>query len=683
MKFVNTKLFQPVIYSGDHPHKHDLYHKSYLDIPTTEIKYIKYLQDNNIITDRSWWKKQYDRCINGYTVKDAIEKGGDAIRDGIDALWLDGEVYIHSLDYSIKGTDVWISGRMYFYLNFWSIKRVDQKTKRKLVGPPRFTSISWKNWMIRELSMQRQLDILFAKRRQVGLSEETAADLGYDFCFLSDTQNVIVAGEEKYATNTFKMVKRGLERLINTQFYKWTSVNNNEFMKAKYFGTELYCRTAMDNEQALSGLSPYKVLYEEGGIWKKDLLRQTLEFVNQSLEAEGQKTGQNIFIATAGDMNDSVADVEEMFYKPEKYNLMKFKNIYEKEVSARGADVAYFIPGWEFEVIDEDGNSLRKESEEKLIRDRNSKNKNERYKAITLKPFYPSELFSNVSGGYFGEEIIHMLNERKAWLYTHKNENKGDYYSIKWKDPNNWHAGVNIELNEEGEYFIMELPDLDSNGVAFENLYKSGTDPYDKDEANESSSKGSMHIFKGFKNANRTYKKYVARLVQRPKAEDGGAYKFYENTIKLGILYNVVNLIEYKNIRIFDYYERAGMDYLLKDRPDMIIARYIGNSKVANTKGIDPQTKPHWLANLKDYLGDRDNIAKLDDPQQIDAFAKFKYDPSGKKYNCDITISSSLALICYEDERELEVVETKNVDEDYIGIMVYQEINGVIQKVIR
>ncbi len=685
MIFVDTKRFQPVIYGNDLPHRYDLFHHNYLDIPNTEPRYIKYIKDNNIIVDRTWWTKQYERCINGFTIPNVVVKGGDAIRDGIDAIWFDDRIYLPQLDFTISNRDIWITGRMYFYLNFWNIKRVDLKTKRKMIGPPRFTSLSWKNWIIRELSVQNMKDLLWVKRRQCGLSEETAADIAYDYLFIKDSQNAIVAGEEKYSVNTFKMVKRGIERLINTQFYKWSSINNNELLKSKYFGSEIYCRTAKDNEQVLSGLSPTKVIYEESGIWKKGLVRTTAEFVNQSLEAEGIKTGQNVFISTAGDINDSVSDIEYMCYNPDEFNLMKFKNIYEKEQSARYADVACFIPGWEFEIIDEDGNTLRKESEEKLIVDRTSKSSKDRFRAITMKPFYLSELFSNITGGYFGEEIIFNLNERKSHLYTHKALIVARYYRLEWNDPRDWSKGVTAIEDEEGEFYIMEHPMTGKDGLVYENLYKAGTDSYDKDEANESNSKGSLYVFKGFLNANHSYKKWCARLTQRPRIDEGGSYKFYENTIKLGIYYNFINLIEWSNIRIFDFYKKNGMEYILKERPDMVISRYVLKSNTTNTYGIDPSTKPHWLAILKDYLSVKENIDKMDDIEQIDAFARFKYDPTGKKYNCDITIASALSLVCYEDETELQTIEQEDEKiREIIGVMVYTEDQyGNISQLLR
>ena len=39
MQFVGVKRFSPVIYGGDIPHKHDIYHYNYLEIPTTEKGY--------------------------------------------------------------------------------------------------------------------------------------------------------------------------------------------------------------------------------------------------------------------------------------------------------------------------------------------------------------------------------------------------------------------------------------------------------------------------------------------------------------------------------------------------------------------------------------------------------------------------------------------------------------------
>ena len=57
-------------------------------------------------------------------------------------------------------------------------------------------------------------------------------------------------------------------------------------------------------------------------------------------------------------------------------------------------------------------------------------------------------------------------------------------------------------------------------------------------------------------------------------------------------------------------------------------------------------------------------ISKMDDVEQLRRFAKFKYDPTGKKYNCDVTISSALSIIHQKDE------------EDYVPIYESTEEQG-------
>ena len=110
------------------------------------------------------------------------------------------------------------------------------------------------------------------------------------------------------------------------------------------------------------------------------------------------------------------------------------------------------------------------------------------------------------------------------------------------------------------------------------------------------------------------------------------------------------------------------------------MAGMVKKSKTVNRFGIDPNTKPHWLTKLRKYLEDQNNIDKMDDVEQITALAKFRYNPGIKKYNCDITISSALALVCYEDEEFIQVMSsTETIEEDKpIG---YREINGKLRMI--
>jgi hypothetical protein len=132
----------------------------------------------------------------------------------------------------------------------------------------------------------------------------------------------------------------------------------------------------------------------------------------------------------------------------------------------------------------------------------------------------------------------------------------------------------------------------------------------------------------------------------------------------LCIAYNAINLIEYSKILIMDYYVKNGFSSLMKLRPEFVTANMVTVSKTTNRYGIDPSTKPEWLKMQKKYLSDKRNIENCDFIELLDAWAKFKYDPSGKRYNCDVTIATSLCTVCEEDEKELEVSNSVEVKEE-------------------
>ncbi|MBN2617263.1 MAG: hypothetical protein JXR64_03000 [Spirochaetales bacterium] len=653
-RYIDTERFSPVIYENDLPAEGDLFHFRYEEVPyNSEKDRAVFMRDNDIIIDDIWWEKQKARCEEGYIVKNATN----------------------------LGEDVWIPGRMYFFLNFWAIRR-NNKYGRKQLGNPRFIDMGLeKFFLVRELSILFEKNNAWQKSRQKGFSEMAGCDIGYEFTFFKDSQSVVISGEEKYTFNLMNFVARGLKYLSNTQFHVQPGVyRKTEYISAKYRGSEIYGRTAKNNAEAASSLSPSLIYFEEGGIWEKDVLTETYEFVSPSLMAENRKTGYAYFIATGGDMKKGVDTMQSLFYNPKSYGLLEFNNVYEKDITE--AKVGCFVPAIYFEVIDKDGNSLIEESISSIVDQRANKKINERYRFITQKPLTPSESFMTSVAGYFGEEIIQRLNERKSYLLGNPSKHYHLKGYLKWINPNNKHFGVEfIESEEETWCNIFEPPVLDSNGNVLLNLYKAGTDSYDQDEAHTSTSEGSIQVYKGFNNINDTYNKYVARITERPREGEGGSSRFYEWSLMLSIYYNVVNLIEFSKILIIHYFVENGFEHLLKEKPEFFLSTYVENSKSANRWGIDPSTKSVWLTKMRDWLIP-ENIEKMDDIRQIDALAKFRYDPSGKKYNCDITISSSLCQVVAYDDQDILVVESENDEEESYGIHYKMGRNGSIIQTI-
>jgi hypothetical protein len=283
----------------------------------------------------------------------------------------------------------------------------------------------------------------------------------------------------------------------------------------------------------------------------------------------------------------------------------------------------------------------------------------------------------NPTGGYFGETITQYCNERIAFINNHKEARVEQRYKGKWINPKKPSEGVEMIPDEEGPFMISEHPEKDKNRKVYDNLYRAGTDSYDQDEAHTSNSKGACWIKKGFLDANHTYNKYVAGVVTRPTAEQGGAELFYEQTAMLCVYYNAINLIEHSKIRIFDWYKSNGFTEYLKLRPMLVTSTWTDESKVSNKYGIDAATKQYWLAMQKDFLKVKENIDQCDHVMLLDAWSRFRYDPSGSRYNCDNTIASSLCTVTEEDEKELIVQESKT-EKAQVNFNFYKVIDGRI-----
>lgn len=485
-------------------------------------------------------------------------------------------------------------------------------------------------------------------------SEEEACDSGYDFLFNRDSQTVIIGGEDFYNENTMKMVVKGLEKLQHTQFYKDLKKGgaSKDFYATKKTGAELYSRTCKDNSEAASGLSPSKAHLEEIGIYKKGLLVQVTDTLDASLEAEGlteaTKTGRRIYTGTGGDMENGVADMEKLLYNPRKYNLMEFKNVYEDTDGV--STIARFIPASKFKVVDIHGNSLIKESIKYILDKIENADAESKHKLTVMNPLKPSAIFASIHGGYFGPTVTQWCNERKAHIKNHRDSRVVKRYRGAWINPKNYFEGVEFTPDELGPFMIGELPEVDKDGAVYENLYRAGTDSYDQHEAAYSTSLGACWIKKGFLNANRTYNKFVAGILERPSEKVGGSDLFYEHTAMMCVAYNAINLIEYSKILILDWYVKHNLSSLLKLRPEFVTASMVIASKTNNRWGIDPSTKSEWLKMHRKWLSDKRNIENCDFIELLEAWSNFRYDPSGKKYNCDVTIATSLCTVCEEDD---------------------------------
>lgn len=634
MSFVNTKYFSPVLMDG---------------ITKAHPLSAEY---------RLWWKTEIDRCKNGYSV-----------------------------------AGVQITGRHYFYLNWWKIRGLNKTTGRKELIVPRFTDLDHEYFSEIEMAQKAQKNFCVTKSRQKGFSQKNASIVGREFTFYPHSQSIIIAGEEKYNRNTFKMCLSGLNGLSDTQFYQQRNPDTPDFIQARYkiqnkdegswiwkgSMSEVHSITGRMGDQAASGLSANIVIMEEVGVWKDWI--GTYRFIQPMLETEGTKTGFCIVIGTGGEMDKGAKDLCEVFFNPETYDMYAYDNVWEFDREGEDANVVdaglvdtkdlkkvcYFVPASKYKIVDSEGNSDMQKSRDIIMETREKERKSNRpnafYIAVTQNPLVPNEAFLITGGNIFNtDKLYKRLSEIRKSAALNNIGQRGD---LEWVEERNFIKGVKWVPSNNGPFLIFEHPQLDPQGKPYYNLYFGGTDSYDKDMAATSDSKLSCGIFKGELDTNSSANLFVARYTERPETADIA----HENTSKLMMYYNAMNLIEHTNLLIFKWYKDHGLEYMLKERPQMVYDN-VKNSKSVNRYGVDASTKDVWLQCYRDYI--ETNCDKMLDIEQIEAAIKYRKDPD---YNCDITIHSSLCIVHWKDNAKIKAKPSIPILEEFFH---YGSKNGRI-----
>lgn len=676
MRFINTDLFSPVAKGFDLPDKEDYFHKQ----PGAITK--EFLKRGDYFIDDLWWHVQLDRCMNGYEVPNTIEKGGDVFEDDRDAFWDGNDCYIPMYDLLFKNKTVKVSGRMYWYLNFWPIYRAVEGKISKTYANPRFLALDYFFYHRVEMMFRLMKDNQDLKGRQEGFSMKLAGGIsGWNFTFVPDSQTLIVAGIQEDSTYTFSQCALGLDLLRNTQFFKDKEIDNESHVQAANTGASVRAITAKDNPQALSRFSPFVIIYEEIGKGKKNWSIKVSRYVKPSIVTEGKKTGWQLFIGTAGEEGEGVADLEERHYHPEENNLLAFPNVFEEDRSGLDKKVAHHTGKDWYHIVDQWGNPMREKSREVIRNEQALMTIEERLKDITQRAIWASDAFATGTLGFFGEDIVIMLKRRKIYLQSHSAANIVRTGRLEFVDPEKPIKGVRWKADEKGWLKIVEEPEEnevfdESNklikGEGYMNLYFAGADSYDQDEAYTSNSKGAFYVRKMFRpnSGSAHFNTYVAQVVERPSVEDGGAEEFYKHCAMVSIWYKAKVNIEYSNLRIFDWFMNAGLEHLLMERPRLAFAGKVMNSLVSNRYGTDRSLKPQILAILKDRLTE-EFIDRLYFIEQVDALSRFKYDPSGKRYNCDITVATAEAEVAAK-EQQFSVVKSRNEVNKQKGYQIYK-----------
>jgi hypothetical protein len=519
---------------------------------------------------------------------------------------------------------------MYFFLNFWSLK---YKEIGKGMKPPQFTDVNMEIALYLDDCRANNKHATIVKRRQVGATEFLAACCARQVLLFPKAEVLIASGEEKKARILYKKCLDGISAMSRIggdwgrEFYK-DIVNRDKDDSGCWFGkkrdgieigygSHLVVATLSESAEAGSGLSPTFVVLDEQGLIGK--LKSAVQFIRPSMEESGFTGGRLMVLnGTGGEMEDGVAQVEDIFLNPEKFHFHGLKNEWYPD-----RKIGLFISGAQYNVMDSNGNSIKGPSSV-LVKERRKSLQTDA-KALHAErvafPLEPSEALT-ISGHRAFDTVllkkqIDFVNEqdisakltygRLDWILDSNQVAIG----VEWVDSRTTGDGSNLQKDDDGDLLypivMLEHPKFKGwengykryfeTGEAISDSYSLGTDSYDKTEAKTTDSKLACAVIRGYTGPGEMDNMFVCWLNWRPKMRD----KVYEMTYKMSAYYNGKNLVEDSNQLLFEYYKQNNGEKYLYPKPQWA-EKNIKHSQNTSKYGIHPTTKKYWESDYAQYI---------------------------------------------------------------------------------
>ena len=501
------------------------------------------------------------------------------------------------------------------------------------------------NSQIDENSLNGGLNMIIGKSRRKGYSFKNAAIGVKNYITLPEKLTIYGAYEKKYLypKGTMSMALNYINFLNDNTAWNMPSdyINKMDHKKASYkeykngvelekgFRSEIMALTFKDNPDAARGKDAVDIFFEEAGAFgTPELLKQSYAASEDCVKDGDIKTGMITIFGTSGDIDGGTADYAHMFFHPEKYDLLPFINVFEKDEFG-GQKIGFFHPvQWNMPGhMDEQGNSNIASAMESVLKDREyleekGATSTDLQRKAQEKPIKPSEAFAYTNVNIFPKKELEMrknflvandfgkLKAQPVILYrdtdTHKVRSEPDLSGKL--EPITTYAYDGI--SKEGAVVIYEQPVPN----APRGLYKIGYDPVRQDNG---TSLAAIIVYKGVMQGSYTKNCIVAEYIGR-KGEPEDVHVIAE---LLAEYYNTKVMYENEVPDVKTYFQRRRILHLLEVQPDAVINKSVKKSKVARVYGCHmvPQLKDageryikQWLVEVVDFDENNNPITNLD-----------------------------------------------------------------------
>ena len=571
---------------------------------------------------KKYWDRELKRCIHGFTSDD-------------------GE---------------FISGYFYFYLNYsriivtkeehiTDVKGKNRRRAARIESFPDFYDYDWAYFNAIEEAENQGKHMVVLKKRGAGYSYKGSSMLNRNFYCIPRSKSYAIASEMEFLTKDGLLTKAwDMMNFIdaNTAFgKKRQKIDRATHKRASFvyededsgvkieggWGSEIIGISLKNDAQKARGKRGKLILWEEAG--KFPNLKQAWQIARPSVEDGNIAFGLMVAYGTGGTVGSDYEGLKELFYEPNVYNALPFKNIWDESPGDKAC--GFFVP-WFYNMsgaddqgnkfIDDQGNSNLKISIKWSLKEREklmaASDKNTIDIYIAERPFTPEEATLQISGNLFPKkELLRHLNDIRTSKSLSSLKQVGE---LRFNDKNELKWTLNPRLKDHTTYRLDKGKDKTGAIVVWEHpaenppfgLYIGGLDPYDHDSST-TDSLGSLIIYKRYQDFESYYDLPVAEYTGRPES----AEEFYENCRKLAMYYNATILYENEKKGLFTYFSQKHCEYLLADQPDLI-RDIVSHSKVLRGKGIhmSKEIKQFGETLSRDWLNEefapgRKNLTKI------------------------------------------------------------------------
>ena len=591
-----------------------------------------------------YWKEQYRRCREGYTVN----------------------------GYTVTGDN-------YFFLNFYTLPVIEEGQKSGQGTKDDFPTFFVSQYVFFhyfEMAKRLNLHTALMKARSIGFSEINASIATNMFITVRQSITMITCYDDKKLKRTYRKFTHALTFLdsktdggmfrlrqledsaLNKKSGRWENINGQKV--ASGFQSSV---------QGVNGSDPGNIrgdrvdllIYDEAGSWPE--LTTAIIQGQELVEVQGVSRGIMMFGGTGGDKGKNLEGLRTIYYDPQAFKILPYRHNYSQtgETVITAFFIPYFAQSLDPKYMDNRGVCKVEEFKKVLQEERNklAAIPSEYIKKCAERCWNAEEAFNLEGDNKFNKiNIAEQLAQIRA-LKKCPNIERG-YIEYRFKD--GAHIQQNIDgfkwiVNQNSKLKILEhplwtlSPIKDENGKVTWNpptekirdLYVIGIDGIDigaaqTSDATKDPSDFCLVVYK------RAYgieePKFVALYKDRPN----DIRECYKIAIKLAQYYNAVINIEATRQSIIPYARERKLLNLFMKRPRATLADSTRNTNKQYGTPATPAIIDHQTDLIADYINDYCHLIWFD--EMLDEFNRYT-DENKRKF--DIVAAAAMALLADEE----------------------------------